>query len=515
MRYLVLLLSMQLFQHVVNGQHENKNIGDYLFRDNISKSIVVSAAGDGDFKTIGEALKSIQSSSFDNQYEVLVRPGKYKESSLTLPPFTHLKGIGGIHDVTIYDDKVRAPWIVDQRHSSKMSNLTLDITNSEAYVIHYDAPTLANAITVNTNLNIIHRGGDIGASVIGGGSWENYLSVWQDCYFVGEKGQPACHTKQNSRNSMDLRFINCSFSSGFAIGAVGGYERSKLTFQNCSFAEPCTAFISLIKNEPELWKYPANNLEWNIFGSNNKGFILDISHTKNKGECIAITAKAFNKNISISGSAAEILFGTHASAVIANNRIKGTIKGSADVRDVQSGLLKYSAPKDVIQMWKRLGDCTSEPKELIVTIGNTTERFRFDQNYLKERTPEKEILRDLNGKAKEIVFTKEDGVNVYDILDMPEKKMVLVAESDGILPGEFIIIDRYKALRANSSTPLFRLEGIAVSSAAQKELITSWKGDFFIELPDGEYGIGQDFKLSKSSSLKIGVVRNKIFHPYY
>lgn len=431
-----------------------------------------------------------------------VRPGRYKESSLTLPPFTHLKGIGGIHEVTVYDDKIKAPWIIDQRYSSKMSNLTLEILNSEAYVIHYDAETLSGAITVNSDLRIIHKGGDIGSSVIGGGSWENYLSVWQNCYFVGAQGQPACHTKQNSRNAMDLRFINCSFSSGFTIGAVGGYERSKIMFQNCTFSEPCKAFISLIKNEPELWKYPANNLEWSITGSNNKGFILDLSETKNKGECLAITAKNFNADISISGSAAEVLFGAHYLSVKANNRIKGMITGSSDIRDVQSGLAKYSEPRDVIQMWKRLGDCSAEPKELIVTTDGKSEKFEFDRDYLTEQTSEKRILDELNAKAEKIIFRKKEGIDIYDVIDMPEKKLNLVDEPAGIVKGEFIFVANYKAKRATSDIPLAQIEGIAVTDASKGELVVTWKGTFFVNLSDGEYGIGQSYQLEKTPKRK-------------
>lgn len=314
---------------------------------------------------------------------------------------------------------------------------------------------------------------------------------------------------------MDLRFVNCSFSSGFTIGAVGGYEPSRLTFESCTFAEPCRAFISLIKNEPELWKYPANNLEWKIFGANNQGFILDITDTKNKGECMVAEAKNFHTNITVSGSAATLLFGMHPETTKSNARIKGRVKGSADVRDVQSGLLKYSEPKDVIQLWKRLGDCTAQPKELVIKTGDKSETFRFTKNYLHDKTKEKEILGEINRSLKEAVILKEGGIDIYDVIDMTDKKMFLVGGEEGIIKGEFVVAENYRAYRASASTPLNRVEGVAVSAASKNEIIKTWKGSFVVDLSDGEYGIGNDHRLEKGSQIKIGMVSRNIFYPYY
>ena len=55
---------------------------DYLERDNIKNTITVAADGTGNYTTISRAFESITNSSYDNQYEVLVMPGKYKESDL-------------------------------------------------------------------------------------------------------------------------------------------------------------------------------------------------------------------------------------------------------------------------------------------------------------------------------------------------------------------------------------------------------------------------------------------------
>lgn len=488
---------------------------DYLESDNIKNTITVAADGTGNYTTISRAFASITNSSYDNQYEVLVRPGKYKESDLQLPGYTHLKGLGGQNAVIIWDDKVDAPWIINQAFSSKMSNLTLDILNGEAYVIHYDAPTLSNGVTVNKNLKIIHRGGGKGKSVIGGGSWAGYISVWENCEFTGFSGLPACHTKQNSANSIDLRFINCSFSSGVNLGSVGGYELSRATFTDCTFQGVSTGWISLIRNQPELWKYPANNFEWKISGGGNKGLVFDLSTVANAGEALKIEAVNFSEDLKISGTAADVLFGSNYETILANSRIKGKIIGWSDVRDMQSGLLPYSTPADVIQMWKRLGDCSAINKRLSVTVNGTLETFTFDKNYLILKPSESSIINAINSHIKNAVISKVSGIDIFDFLNMSDKTTSKVGDIDGIIKNELVYFDGYKVKKTPQGSDLKTVKGIAVSEGKIGELVNIWGSTFFIDLKDGEYGVGVNNQLSISESVKIGYVKKNIFYPYY
>ena len=442
-------------------------------------------------------------------------PGKYKESDLHLPGYTHLKGLGGQNAVVIYDDLVDAPWIIDQAFPSKMSNLTLDILNGEAYVIHYDAPTLSYGVTVNKNLKIIHRGGGKGNSVIGGGSWAGYISVWENCEFIGFSGLPACHTKQNSANSIELRFINCSFSSGVNLGSVGGYELSRVTFTDCTFQGVTKGWISLIRNQPELWKYPANNFEWKISGGGNKGLVFDFSKITNGGEALKIESANFSEDLTISGTAVDVLFGPNYKTIFSNPRIKGKIIGWSDVRDIQSGLKPYSDPIDVIQMWKRLGDCSQLPKALTVTVEGIAQTYTFDKNYLVLKPSETTIIAAINSVIRNAVVSKIHGIDMFDFLDMPEKATSIVGDADGILKNELVYFNGYTVKKAALGSDSKTVKGIAVSEGKKGELIVVWGGTLYIELKDGEYGVGANNQLSLAESVKVGYVKSNIFYPYF
>ncbi|MFA6945914.1 MAG: hypothetical protein WC220_08410 [Pedobacter sp.] len=501
-------------QRNLKGQNDLIN-SDYLERDRISHSVIVGTGGGADYTTIAAAFASIKNSSYDNQYEVLVRPGKYRENDLQLPAYTHLKGLGGPNAVLVYSDSIGALRLIDQKYPSKMSNLTLDVINIRSYVIHFDAPTLANGVTVNKNLKIIHKGGEKGSAVIGGGSWEGYISVWENCEFTGLSGLPACHTKQNSANAIDLRFSNCSFSSGVTLGSVGSYELSNATFRNCTFYGLSTGWISLIKNQPELWKYPANNFEWKISGGGNKGFVFNLSKLANAGEALKIEAVNFLQDLSISGTAVDILFGDNYKIVPANLRIKGKVIGWSDVRDTQSGLKPYTLPIDVIQMWKRLGDCSEIHKTLTVTVNGIAQTYVFDKNYLILKPSESLLIASINSVLRNAVVSKVPGIDVFDCLDMPERVTSMVGDADGILKNELVYFDGYTVKKAAQGSDSKTIKAIAVSEGKKGELITVWSGTFYTDLKDGEYGVGANTQLSIKESVKVGYVKNNVFFPYY
>jgi hypothetical protein len=504
-------------QKYVSSIEDNRNTkdNDYLERDNIKNTVIVAMDGTGDYSTVSSAFASIKNSSYDNQYEVLVKPGKYRENDLQLPAYTHLKGIGGQNAVLIYSDSVGAVRLIDQQFPSKMSNLTLDVKDVRSYVIHFDSPTLSNGVTVNKNLKIIHRGSVNSPAVIGGGSWAGYISVWENCEFTGVNGLPACHTKQNSANSIDLRFINCSFSSGVTLGSVGSYELSNATFTNCTFHGLSKGWISFIKNQPELWKYPANNFEWKISGGGNKGLVFDLSKLANAGEALKIEAVNFSQDISISGTCVDDLFGSNYKTIHSNSRIKGKIIGWSDVRDIQSGLMPYSVLVDVIQMWKRLGDCSQIHKTLTVTTNGLAQTYVFDKNYLRLKLPESAIIDAINSTITNAFISKAPGIDLFDFLDMPERSTAIVSDEDGILKSELVYFDGYAIKKTAQGADSKTVNGIAVSEGKKGELVTVWGGTFYTDLKDGEYGVGANNQLSITEKVKIGYVKNNIFYPFY
>ena len=491
---------------------------DYLIRDNIKHTIVVDITGGGDYVNISDAVKAITDSSFANQYEIQIRPGRYKNEMLVPPPYCTIRGMipGSVILWTNSQDPAHQE-IVNAGYSGRYINLIFDANYVGNNCMRFDSPTLSNAVIIVENCQFTHKGNGRGPRMpVGGAAWPNLKIVFRQCQFTGYANVIAWHNKENTDYAVDLKFLGCSFVNGFSAGSVGGFNASTLEFSGCTFyGGVVTGYISNLRNVPELWKYPANRNEWIITGYGNKGFVYIPPEDTDGGEGLLLTAVNYNADITISGTAVLSLFGETYKTTLANNRIKGKLYGYADVRDVQSGLVPYSKPNDVIQMWKRLGDCSVTNKTLTVTVGGKPQTYTFDQNYLASKTVETVLLSQVNTVITNAVMSKYNGQDNYDNIRMPERIDSCVGESNGLIKNELISIKGYKAYLSPQGSKSISISGIAVSEAKEGESIQIWSGNYFIKLPDGEYGVGADNQLSIGEVVKIGYVKNNVFYPFY
>lgn len=493
-------------------------IGDYTQRDNIQTTVTVDPSGGGDYVDIPTCYAAIGPlSNYDNQYLIRVLPGRYLVEDQVPPAFSNTVGIGPLGSVVFYSTS-GAPRILDQQFSSKLTNLEMDITNSSSYVIHVDTDPLSYGVIVNTNCRFIHRGGGVGAAVIGGGAWPDFVAIWKGCDFTGFAGAFTTHTKENTDYGMDLRYYDCSFGSGMNLGSLGTYRQSIATFEGCDIkGNPPGFFISLLTNQTELYKYPANNINWTIRGHSNKGSIYDVRSIANGGQALQIQANAYSQDVTISGTAVDVLFGANNGwrTTLANSRIYGRVVGWADVRDIQSGLSPYTTPRDVIQMWKRLGDCSSANKTLIVTVNGTPQTYTFNTDYTSSKPSEATIITAINAVITNATMSKVSGINIWDIMDTSDKMTVKVGDINGLITDELVLVSGYSATKVVGSTAARSITGIVLYSGKQNQIVTIWTGAFYTSLPDGEYGVGSDSKLSISEANKVGYIRSGIFTPYY
>ena len=98
--------------------------GAYAIKDNTANVIHVDALGGGDYTTITDACAAVVNPTFNNQYEIIVRPGRYNENNIIVPPFTHIHGLRPTTVVVTSEGFTGTQPVFDQRDgSSKLSNM--------------------------------------------------------------------------------------------------------------------------------------------------------------------------------------------------------------------------------------------------------------------------------------------------------------------------------------------------------------------------------------------------------
>ena len=470
--------------------------GAYLLKDNTSKIIVVDCFGKGDFTSIKSACESITDSSQYNQYEVVVRPGTYNENYIIVPNYVHIHGIKP-NTVVVTSEGITGTTLAvfDQRNgNSKLSNM--HIKSQTGYCIHYDVG-LNKCVIKNENLILekLPNSTDGAIVAIGGGSFR-YGTVfeWENCTFLNCTAD--CHTNQSTYENTRVIFNNCRFVNSYLrCGSVGGYGNCIYEINNCDFGNrySLVGWNQGILNVDDPSLYLANTTEWQIVGHGNRNFTPLL---KSDGEGLVFECNT--NNISVSGSAMDILFG----AVKIHN---GNAYGLYRVQDKQAGLPPYTENTDVYQMWKRLGDCSVNNKTLTVTVDGVSKTYIFDKNYLALKTSEADIIEDINSVVTNALL-KKYVPDCWSNINTSEKDYV-TAKTNGIEKYQFVY--RNGNVCVENEKDVF---GIAIEEGYENELVQVWTGECIpLDLPDGSYGIGADGKLDINATNKIGVVSQGIF----
>jgi len=483
---------------------------DYIIRDDIKHSVIIDKNGNGDYTTITDAYAAITDCSFENQYEFILFPGVYSEDFLTPPNFSHTYALFP-NSVIVSDDGTSSA-VFELRGSCKLSNFTIKKSIAGSYCIHYDTDGDYN-IRVMKNLVLIQL---LASSIIGGGSWKDYEPIYINCKYVALGADASMHTNNMSLSNQRtvVRHINDVIGDrSFALNSVGGNGYYEAEFINCKGTKGIASVkTSITVNPPRIvanwWEYPANSWEWVITGGGNKDFC--IKPTTGRGQALLFSALNYVDQFTISGTAVECLFGNY-KYTKGGARIYAKLKGFWDVRDVQNG-----GTTDVIQMWKRLGDCSSVNKTLTITIGATVQTYTFTLNYLTTKTAEATIIAAINGAITQVALSKIDGSDNFDCIQTTEKAIVVCQVANSILKHEFLMISGTDYVLATTNIEKYRIIGIAVNEAVTGELLEVWSGPIYISgLANGEYGIGAAGTLDITQSNKVGFVYNAIFYPYY
>ena len=488
----------------------------YSSKDQIKHQVIVAKDGaDGHFATIAEAYASITDSSYTNQYEVIVYPGKYNELNLVPPPFTHTHGLAP-NSVVVSSEGVdpssNLPVFDQQVSSTKLSNMTIESHNG--YCIHFDEK-LSGQVIMNENLRLVKAATPNNTwYVVGGGSFQlGTKYIWKNCVFssLGDFGQAACHTNGNLVNdNTHLVFDSCSFiNCNPRNGSVGGFGNCVVELINCQFpigVRGLENWYSPIRNidNPALYRFNKN--EWQVIGGGNKNLSMWQSQS---GKTIRLVA---DYPITINGTAASVIFGYNPSVNnVKTARLNCALTSEYYIADEQAGYPPYSEARDVFQLWKRLGDCSTTNKTLTISVNGVSKTYTFTENYLSTKTAQATIIAAMQAVLDNVTIEaitqtgySYENVNTSDVL------MMKVASPD-ILKGEFVTNTGYKA---TSATAIKDIVGVACEDKPINEFVKVWTSAFRFDTDyaDGEYGLDANGKLDASASTKIGFVKNRIFY---
>ena len=169
-----------------------------------------------------------------------------------------------------------------------------------------------------------------------------------------------------------------------------------------------------------------------------------------------------------------------------------------------------SSSNDVIQMWKRLGDCSSSNKTLTVTVDGISQTYTFNENYLSTKPNETEIMSSINSIITNAVI-KKYVPSYWDNINTDEKVYVIAGEG-GLLEGQYIDNDGIICVENENKDNIY---GRVLEDGAEGELVQVWIGKGIVLFSnDGEYGIGSDGKLSPNATTKIGFIKSNAFFRY-
>jgi hypothetical protein len=338
--------------------------------------------------------------------------------------------------------------------------------------------------------------------------------VWKNCVFrsIYPKGA-SCHTASGGTNdNTHLIFDSCIFiNSSPKVGSVGGNGNDVVELINCSFpvgAEGLGNWFSAIRNIDDPTIYRLNRYAWNIIGGGNKNLSM---WQQQSGKTIGLSA---DYPITISGSAAEIIFGSNP---YINNvktaRLNCTLISEYYIDDSQAGLPPYSTLTDVYQLWKRLGDCSTTNKTLTVTVNGVSKTYTFTEDYLTDKTSQADIIAAMQAVLDNVTINTivQSGYS-YENVNTSDIMMIKVTSAD-ILKGEFIT---HSGAKATSATDLKDIAGVACEDKPIGEYAKVWTSAFRFDTDyaDGEYGLDANGALDANAVNKIGFVKGYNFYLY-
>jgi len=264
--------------------------GDYENKDTIKHVVTIDANGNGDFTTIADAYSAVTDSSYDNQYEFIIRDGTYHELNLIPPPYSHTHGNSPNGVIVTSEGQTGTLPVFDQKqYPSKLSNMT--IISGTGYCIHNDFPFGNTGAVYNENLyckkvygvSVQNFGwrSKTNPSIIGAGAqYKGAKIVYNNCVF--EDGAVVCHSNSYSVEEGNFHFVlkNCKCVNSWIQLNMAGNDGAAYhgmwicEIDGLNVPMGCPALTTKIgeRKNNETW------FGWQIIGGNNKNFSVRLDN---------------------------------------------------------------------------------------------------------------------------------------------------------------------------------------------------------------------------------------------
>lgn len=455
--------------------------------------LTVSPDGTADFLSPKLANASITSSSAAAPYVILVHPGVYTDREWTVAPYTTIRGtsrtecvLAGSLPDSATDAQIAGNSTLWLKKTSGLENLTITARNMR-YAVHSESSgTNVDAVHLVKNCRIEHFGNQgarlwrtanpgsgMSASTVwvserpwGYGSASGVYERFEDCAFAGTREPWYIHTNKDFAAPTVNELVNCELiqtgaftAPALTVQSLGSGQHDSVTLTGCALTG---RFIygedkPWITVDPDLQLADKAEISITLTDCSPIGY-----RSAHRGIALKLTAAstATDVQIDVSGDAAALLFGASAFRH-GGGGIASYLYGQWDI----SGILVGPSNNVVVNntLGRRLGDCQSVPRQLVITFGSTTSRTIDFTTDLTDR-PNSEVLSLINAQLTGLAVAAEYSVATgesYPTFTDRESFMPNTG-STGIMRWAAVVLDGAGVRLMTPADPAAALAGVAV-----------------------------------------------------
>lgn len=457
-------------------------------------AIDVKKDGSGDFTTIQEAINSIVDASVINQYVIniyddfevndltqLWKVGTPTQRNTEVAPSTsialvvlkdwiHIRGIGSPKRLYVESPNVDMPGscfryiqTVYPKGNCTIENLYIGIQGGR-YAIHQEANGSTSspdyhATTHYKDLVVEHKGNYMYTN---GSSWNSTMAqangtapglkvIYEHVKWISDCNIPFyTHTNlQNGSKSYDepneVTFINCSMVTNKNVSLsnfnpywsdIGSNKITRIKMIGCNFPKFSAGLGGSRGLETTVLKTDVESGGARVTGNGN---IPMVPFVNSFVGCLGFKTIELEQTIDITGgSAYDLIWGSTIRKYEGTVDSVGKILGKRYISEAQSWA--SDTPSQVYTLAHILGNCASNPKTLIVKVGNVEYTINLNKNYVtsdgSDYTPttvpaysNSQIITDINNQFPDVFVCERDYYEMYSFDDCQEMAVNRTAET--------------------------------------------------------------------------------------
>ncbi|MEK3911364.1 glycoside hydrolase family 99-like domain-containing protein [Paenibacillus sp. FSL H7-0331] len=458
-------------------------------------ALTVKPDGTGDFISPKLANDSIQDSSPEKQYIILIYPGVYTEKNWVVKPYTTLRGtdretviLKGENSPSATNLEITNQSTIWLKGTANLENLTITARNMRYPVHSEDSGNNKDAVHIVKNSHIEHYGNleavnyrnswvaahpgvtpptdldptkvwggisGVGSHAWGYGSASGVRETVYGSSFVSKADGWYVHNREDFTKPQinvinNSRIVSTETLQPIVIQSLGSGTNDEVIFNN-------TEIIGtyMVQNDsPWITQKPenqyANHADYNVTFTNSTPIGYEDGH---RGRALALfsSSTGSQSSVRVSGDAVPDILGTYETRD-GGGGLDGYLYGYWDISGIKVGL---SSNIDVNNtLGRRLGDVSAIHKTLQVTFENgTTKTIIFNENYTNQ--PNSYVLGKINealgvsGRAVEYNVT---GSEYYP--QVSDKQLILNNYTQVGIP-------RFAAVRFDTDNTTLRLMNAA------------------------------------------------------